>query len=257
MPYARKEYDIRICDHKDEAKKQLNVDGTYQVLVKGTPVEATIYANDNTSTAASNPGTIVDGQIRFFMDSSVTGVDVSIYTSDGDAKFMRNVQPEGLRRALIDPDQVEQLLVIGLDGTTSDETDTGFTLVGPCEIEDIWLQIVTVDAGETIDVGTDGTTTNDPDGLIDGMSIATVGTPDVGPTYTAGSNEVYISANVRGALLADFTAGADTTGDTGTHARRTQFIAEAEDDANITYSASAGVDTFDGYLYIKLLKLIT
>jgi hypothetical protein len=256
MPYARKEYDVRLVDFSEESGKVLSsLAGTYQVLTAGTGAEATIYANDQTATAGSNPGTISSGQIRFFMDSSVTTVDISIYTSDGDAIFLRGVNPDKTHRCQVDPNKVDQVLVIGISCTTSTETTTGFTLVGPVDIDDIKLFIETVDATETIDVGLDGTTTNDPDGLIDGASLATAGSVELGPVLTSGSNEVYISAQTKGVLLATITAGSDATEDHGTYYESECHIGAAETDANITISGSSGADTGVGYLLLYLTKL--
>jgi hypothetical protein len=256
MPFARKEYDIRLIDNNQiEGKVRSDLAGTYQVLTAGTGAVATIYVNDLAASAASNPGTISNGQIKFFMDDSITSVDISIYTSEGDAIFLRGVTPDKTHRAQVDKDKIEQTLVIGIACTTSTETTTGFTFVGPVTITDIELFIETVDATETLDVGVDGTTTNDPDGLIDGVSLATAGSPEIGPVLTSGSNEVYISASTRGVLLSTITAGSDATEDHGTYVTHQCHIGAAETDANITISGSSGADTAVGYLLLTLKKL--
>lgn len=258
MAYSRKEYDLRLIDLNDPARKQMDLDGTYQVLTAGSPVEQTIYANDKTASAASNPGSISGGQIRFFMDSSVSSVDIVIYTADGDAAFMQGVQPAGsVRNVVIDTNKREQLLVLPLLFNDNVETDTGFTLVGPVAIDDIKLFVTTVDATETIDVGLDGSTNNDPNGLIAAASIATAGYVALGGALNNGSNIDYYDSIVYGALLATFINGSDAVVTNGGITRKSAYIAEAEDDANITYTCSAGSDTFYGYMMLNLTKLPT
>jgi hypothetical protein len=158
---------------------------------------------------------------------------------------------------MVDKYQLQQLLILPMLFNNNVETDTGFTVVGPALITDCLVQVTTVDATETLDIGLDGTTTNDANGLVAAVSVATAGFPDIGVTYTTGSNEVYISASTRGALLQDFTAGSDVTGDTGTAERRNALIGEAETDANFTYTESAGGDTFYGFAYVYLTKGMT
>lgn len=258
MAYARKEYDLRLVDINDPVRKQLNLGGTYQVLTAGTPVEQTIYANDKTATAASNPGTISGGQIRFFMDSSVTSVDIVIYTANGDAVFMQGVKPAGtVRNVVIDTNKREQLLILPLLFNSNVETDTGFTLVGPCLVTDIDLFVTALDAGETINIGLDGTTNNDPNGLIAAASLAALGYVALGGLLNGGTNIDYFDSIVYGDLLATFINGSDAVATNGGITRKSAYITEAETDANITYTCSDGTDVFYGYAILHLLKLPT
>ena len=61
---------------------------------------------------------------------------------------------------------------VGSEATA--ELQTGFTFPANVIVHDVYLFVHTVDATETVDVGTQGTS-NDPDGLLDGASLATVG----------------------------------------------------------------------------------
>jgi hypothetical protein len=75
------------------------------------------------------------------------------------------------------------------------ETNTSFTFPASGAIFlDAWLKVTDAEAGGTVDVGTQGTS-NDPDGILDGASVATLGY--VGQT-----------ANV-GALRGKFITGSD------------------------------------------------
>lgn len=220
MAYARKEYDLRIIDLNDPARKQLSLGGVYNVLVAGSAVKQAIYANDKTASAASNPGTISGGQIRFFVDSSVASVDIVVYTTNGDAVFMQGVQPAGtVRNVVIDPRKLEQELVIPMFFNSAVETDTGFTIPANTVFVGADLIVETVDATETIDVGLDGTVTNDPNGLIAAASVATAG-------YVKGA----------GAVLDTMTGITET-------------------DCNVTYTCTAGSDAFYGFAVLKLRRM--
>ncbi|RMG04685.1 MAG: hypothetical protein D6726_02905 [Nitrospirae bacterium] len=228
--------------------------GVYNVLTAGSPTEATIYS-DPYGTSASNPGTISNGEITFYTDSSVTSVDISIYTASGDAIFLQGVTTQQ-QRVLVDVDKLEQTLVIPFGASDNTETDTGFTVVGPALIEDVFLKVTTADSGETINFGLNGTTTNDPDGLVTGASVSSTGYVSLGPTVSAGVNEDYFSACGYGALLADFTAGSDAATDVGTFSKKCVLIDSSETDANFTYTGSAGSDTAAGYFIVKMRKLL-
>lgn len=55
------------------------------------------------------------------------------------------------------------------------ETNTSFAFpAGGAIFLDAWLNVTDAEAGGTVDVGTQGTS-NDPDGILDGASLATLG----------------------------------------------------------------------------------
>ena len=71
---------------------------------------------------------------------------------------------------------INKTAVIHCIGSEADnaERTTDFTFPAKCIVKDVYLNVLTVDATETVDVGTEGTS-NDPDGLLDGVSLATAG----------------------------------------------------------------------------------
>jgi hypothetical protein len=112
--------------------------------------------------------------------------------------------------------------VIGIDyadGTS--ETDTGWDIPTYAIVHDVWLYVATAEVTggtKTIDVGTDGSGSNDPDGFLDGVSVAATGWVRGKPTFTAGSNETYFSGSIKGDLLAPTqVAGSDLATDVGTY----------------------------------------
>ena len=226
--------------------------GVANVLTAGSPVEATIYS-DEQGTAASNPLTFSNGSVRFYTLSSVTTVDVSVLTENSQACFLKCLTPSE-QKVLINPDQLKQCAVIPFAASDNTETDTGFTLnlsgTNDILVEDVALNVVTVDAGETIDVGTNGTTTDDPNGLIAAALVSAAGYVELAGQITNGSNIDYVGANYLGAQLATVIAGADAVATVGGTTRLKTGILTAETDCNITYTGSAGSDTAAGYIYL-------
>jgi len=125
-------------------------------------------------------------------------------------------------------------------GIEATETNTGFTLPTGAIVEDVMIYVHTADATETVDIGTDGSGSNDPNGFASLLSLASTGIVRPGVTVTTGLNESYFSAATRGALLADFVAGADTATDVGTYAEKIDTTSGGD---SITYTCSAGTDT--------------
>ena len=122
------------------------------------------------------------------------------------------------------------------------EKDTGFDLKAGWTVLDAWIVVNTVDAGETVDVGTDSNDSGDADGLIVGASLATAGLVYPDATVASGA----YSATTRGALLADYIAGSGTS---GLFHKKPYTVAT---DIGLTFKTSDGTDTaaFDIYLLI-------
>ncbi len=133
--------------------------------------------------------------------------------------------------------------------TTATEKDTGFDLKAGWTVLDAWIVVNTVDAGETVDVGTNSKASGDADGLIVGASLATAGLVYPDATVTAGGAETYYSATTRGALLADYIVGTNANQDFGLFHKKPYTVAA---DIDLTFKTSDGTDTaaFDIYLLI-------
>ena len=114
---------------------------------------------------------------------------------------------------------------IGSEADNAERT-TDFTLPTNAIVENVYLYVHTVDATETVDVGTEGTS-NDPDGFLDGVSLATAGLVKgdlADGAITLGAllrEETGTGADVAYAPTRDITAGGDP----------------------ISYTCSAGTDT--------------
>jgi len=115
--------------------------------------------------------------------------------------------------------------VIRCDAQTA-ETDTNFTLPDSAIVTDVMINVITVDATETVDVGTAGTS-NDPNGFLAAVSLATAG-------LVKGS--LADGAITLGALLLEETGtGADVA-----YARTKDITAGGDP---VSYTCSAGSDT--------------
>ena len=132
--------------------------------------------------------------------------------------------------------------VILKGGVESSETSTGFTIPTGAIIEDVMIYVHTTDATETVDIGTDGSGSNDPDGLLDGVSLATGG-------LVKGS--LADGAITRGALLREETGTSTDVAYAGT-----KDLTSGGD--VITYTCSSGTDTavYDIIIEYSVLELL-
>lgn len=156
-------------------------------------------------------------------------------------KYSGNVDTDNDLALAADTKFIRKQAVIRCLGSEADasERTTAFTLPAGCIVHDVYIDVKTVDAGETVDIGTEGTS-NDPNGYAALLSLANAGTVRPGYALTVGTNETFFASATRGALLADFLAGADVTGDVGTYMEHPHVLATADP---VSYTCSAGTDT--------------
>ncbi len=126
--------------------------------------------------------------------------------------------------------------VIRCDAQTS-ETQTNFTLPDSAIVKNVFINVITVDATETVDVGTMGTS-DDPDGYLDAVSLATAG-------IVRGS--LADSAVTLGVLLFEITEAT-------TAAARNDDVTAGGDP--ISYTCSAGSDTAVFDIIIEYVEVV-
>lgn len=113
---------------------------------------------------------------------------------------------------------VNKVKVIAITAPEDDsEQDTAFDLPAKAIVQRVCVNVTTAEATgttKTLNVGTDGSGSNDPDGFLDGVSVATTGLKCGAFASTTGSNNTYAGAaatHTRGALLTELLiAGEDT-----------------------------------------------
>lgn len=179
------EYFVQLVNAR--TKQPINDDtGIYCVLTAGSPVLATIYSDETGTapafTAANVTSTMTDGKIRFFTASSVTSVDLSIVTANGQAVFVSSLTPSQ-HRVEIDTEKIRQMMVVPYYNyiptpyTSASITATasvwgnGFSIPANSVVHDCWLRSSTLGTTALQNVGVSGT----PTGLLVGATCSVTG----------------------------------------------------------------------------------
>ena len=213
--------------------------GAAIVCANGLLSRASLFDPDNGFASLSQPVTFDGGEIKFAVENTIDSVDIYGITPGGYAFVLKDVKAQELIQVPIVTANRHHTLVIPFDHAdfaAATETDTGFDEPA----NSLWLptpfvNVVDVDATETIDVGTDGSGSNDPDGFIDGLSVATAGV--IKPTLTNGAKTLGALLQVQSGGTAgdDVPEGSAGTGD------------------SITITPSAGSDTFSGTVHLPYM----
>jgi hypothetical protein len=108
-------------------------------------------------------------------------------------------------------------IAFGATELAGTEVNTSFAApAGGMIILDAFIYVADGESG-TIDVGTQGTS-NDPDGILDGISVTSTGYVFPSATLTTGLNGQYISATTFGALTHAIDLGTDDDLELAAHA---------------------------------------
>lgn len=189
--------------------------GQFIVYTAGSPSKATCYSDD-VGTSLTQPGTLTNGYGKFWVDSSITSVDVTVLTSEGRSYFLEGLTPSQ-HRIDVDTEKQEYMLVLGW-AILSAHADAvvsalGFQLQTGMRLKEVFVQKtsagVGVGAGLVVDFGVSG----DPDGFIDGITASSTGYDLIGiirtslTTDVAGATDFISLTQNRGRLLADWGAG--------------------------------------------------
>lgn len=143
-------------------------------------------------------------------------------------KYSGNTDTTNLYKLVANTKFIRRQAVIHCIGSEADATErtTDFTLPTNAIVHDVMINVITADATETVDVGTEGTS-NDPNGFLAAVSLASTG-------LVAG--DLADGAITLGALLYEETGtGADVA-----YARRPCITAGGDP---VSYTCSAGTDT--------------
>ena len=254
MGLGLNQYSIQVRDHRSFGTID-NVDGeiTSGLLVfvynAGTKTLSTIYSDDKATAktnAISRAQFATDGKITFY--SASTSHDLFIAHTDGSVTRVAGVTPnthsvklnrDGLEKCVVFP------MVFNAGGT---ETDTGIDLPKNTKIFDVLLEVVDVDATETVTIGLLSSETNgDADGLMLSTSVAVAGFFQL-YSITDGTNEDFIATPRAGALMGLGSAGTDVANDFG-QAGGPGHIVTGSNAVSISYQPSSS-DTFTGYGYV-------
>lgn len=193
-----------------------------------------------TGAAAANPSALTNGKVEFYVADAVAKVDLYGISPTGHAFVAKGVAPSGPNEIRVDTSRADTILVIpfsATDSTANTETDTGFdvpTNAGVIPMA-VGVDVTVLDDTETVDVGTATADSGDPDGFIDGISLATAGAVKAslanGAVTLGALLKVQDSANAGDAVPeASFTSGGKS----------------------IVYTTSAGTDTAAGFIKLPL-----
>lgn len=220
------------------------------IYTAGTKTLATIYSDEKMATTKANPITraqfATDGMIQFY--AAAASVDVFVALSDGSVARYSSVTPtthvlpintDGVDKCLVFP------MVFEASGT---ETDTGLDLPKMAKVYDVALEVITVDATETVSIGLlSSETAGDADGLMLATSVAVAGFFQLWAT-TDGATEDFISAARAGALIGIGSVGTDGANDFG-QPGGPGHIVTGSNATSVSYQPSSS-DTFAGYGYV-------
>jgi hypothetical protein len=234
---------------------------TYQVLAVDADTEETLYVyNDNAYTAYTNAVTTtyfdaVD-RVQFRVDPTDSTNDryvdlIVVDTAGGYTAFVENFDKYTHTIVIDERPNIQHHGCIWFAPSTA-ETDTGIDFTPDTAVHDVWVEVVTVDATETIDIGSD----TDPNGYRAAVSVATAGYPTDTAVITDGSTSDYVPVSTYGALLVTAITGSDGA---ATHGGKSyigpNMITATGATSELTYTGSAGSDTQAGYIHYFFTRM--
>jgi hypothetical protein len=140
-------------------------------------------------------------------------------------------------------------VAFGATELTGSEVNTSFTFTAGTILLYAFINVADGESG-TMDVGTQGTS-NDPDGILDGITLTNTGVVMPGITVTGGLNIDFIgAATTVGALWYKKAVGTDSVADAGYAFWLPQVITAADP---VSITSSGDLDSCSGSLYLVML----
>lgn len=202
------------------------VGGLVMVTTAGSAVKATL--TDASGASVSNPVMLTSGGAEFYVANSVSSVDLYIQAPGGQFVTHSGFVPGGDSDIAVDVTNRNQVAIIPFaigDTTAATETDTGFNEPSNALITGAAVRVVTADATETIDVGTDSTDSGDADGFVSAVALDTA-------DLVRETNGALVSTTVATTPSVTFPSSHVSTG------------------KSITYTLTAGSDTAEGFIVL-------
>lgn len=216
--------------------------GVCKVCTAGDAVEQLV--TNKAGSSLTNPVVLSSGEIEFYVaDDTVQSVDLYIMAPGGQFVVRRTVKPGETGEIYLDTEQPNQVAVIPMSAddagyTAATEIDTGFDMPDEATIlpQGVGMDVSTVDAGESIDVGLLST---EGGGDADGF-LAVLLTSVAGVTLAS----LLAATQTLGALL----RVDESAGDLVPESHRIDGTA-----VSVSYTATAGSDTVEGFIKIPYL----
>ena len=232
-------YRMQLVDMVTNAAIQTSGGKAY-VATANDAAKATLYDADGA--ALTNPVSLTNGIIDFYVADTVASVDLFIQAPSGHFVVAKGVSASGPNSIYIDKGRATTVMVIPFsiaDTTATAETDTGFDLPTNALVlaDGMAVDVLTLDATETIDVGIlSSESGGDADGFLAAASVGTAVT--VVGTLTNGEQTLGILLSVQDSANA---------GDLVPEAHRCDGTAKS-----ISYTLTAGTDTAEGFIKIPV-----
>jgi len=207
------------------------------VYVTAADGTAKAALTDKDGASISNPLALTNGSFDFYVADTITTVDLYIQSPTGHFIVAKGVKSSGNSSIFVDNGSAHTTVVIPFniaDTTAAVETSCGFTCIGAVQ-PNVAVDVVTVDATETIDVGTDSTDSGDANGFLALADVDVAG-------YIKGS--VLATDATLGAKL--FVLDSANAGDDAPEQDTSQIGKE------ITYTLTAGSDTAAGFIILPM-----
>lgn len=183
--------------------------GSFFACVDGSPTRAAL--TDKDGAALTQPYALTRGAATVY--SVETSLDLFILCPDQQSVQVYSVGPDELLEVAVDRSRPDQVMVIPLtfadDSADATETATGWSEpAGAVFTSDAaGIKVHTVDATETVDVGTLSSDSGDADGFLSAVSVATLGLVlDNGALYSSLASHLSGSKSI----TFTFSAGVDT-----------------------------------------------
>lgn len=213
--------------------------GKAYVAVNGDAQKATLY--DKTGAALANPVSLTNGILDFYVADTVSKVDLFVQAPGGQFTVMKNVLPSGPNSIIVDTLSRLQTYVIPFsiaDTTANTETSTGFTVPTKAGISPagVGIDVLTLDSGMTINVGTLASDSGDADGYIAGISL---------------TSAVFVKATLtNGAVTLGALLKVQDSANAGDAVPEPGYTMSGK---TITYTLSASTDTGEGFIFLPVL----
>lgn len=215
---------------------------TYKVLAVNADTSETLYVYDDQAfTSLTNPVTTTNfnspDRVQFRTDPTDSSTDryvdlIVVDTAGGYTAFVEDFDKYTHTIVINERPNIQHHGVIWWSYSSAVEVDTGIDFDYDTRIEGVSLEVVTVDASATVDVGLLSTGTNgDADGFLDGVSTTTAGIP-------------LVTLTTSGALMDD-----------GTNFDPDGHSIISANEQSLTYTGSSGSDTGYGYIHYFFTRM--
>ncbi len=236
---------------------------TYKVLQRNSDTAETLLApigpTGSAVTSKTNPVTTtvfaVDDKIDFVCDpAEATDTYVDLIVVDTNGGYTAFVEDFNINNHTIMIDETPGIMHVGciwFGASSNVATDTGVDFLPDTLIKDVRVEVVTVDATETINVGTADTAA----GLRSAVSVATAGNIADTGVITGGTIIDYTAASTYGTLLYTAITGSDVVATCGGRSFIGHVVTTAGTNDDLYYTGSDGSDTAAGYIFYEFVRL--